>query len=779
MSRFNLTNQFFEDEVREGFYIPSVIKKAWGAELQVINDIDHVCSELGIKYFASWGTFLGAVRHGGYVPWDDDFDICMLRDDYLKFVNEGLTMMPKGYVVYNHKTRADHTKFVANVVAKARICFEPDHLKKFHGFPYIASVDLFLIDYMSPDANEHELIRLKSKLVLRISDEIMEGKLNGDELKEKIRLLEEKTGIKVPDGLDDNGIRQFLDITAEELFAYYVDKKDKAEQIVQMMPCGIWDTDFHIMPVYFYRKRAELPFEMGTMPVPLYYEPAIRHHYTNYMELIKGGGVHEYPFFNKMRADLQEVLDFDLPEYRVDAGELIARAKERSGNEILPEENTYKAVVYECLDEMQRLSGMLNEAVVSMQAEQAAAVCGELQQLAIDLGTYMETVKGERYDIVAVLEKYCEALYEQSQLNLKTDPAKSLIEINSLFDEIVSKAKSRREILFLPFKGEYWEAFEEEYGRAVEDPDVDVYVVPIPYFYKDYLGRLYDMQYDPGSYPDDLNIIHFEKYDYALRHPDVIYIQNPYDEWNEVTSVPPFFYSDKLLQYTDKLIYIPWFRTYDFTRENGKEYFNMRYYCTVPGVINADEVILQSETIRETYIEKLCDFAGEETRKLWEWKLTVETAIEHDDKPGDRVKEADEAHVKTLLYYPDFSDILYYGQQAVDKLKSVINLVKDAEDPWKCIILKGRLIDNMLKDIDKDLYTEYTGLLKAAGNEDYFEIINEDEADFDELALRCSAFYGDRGHIAHVFNMAGKPVKIQSYETLQEVLITKDPEQST
>lgn len=622
MARFELTDKFFEDEVREGFYIPSAVKKAWGAELQVLNDVDRVCSELGIRYFATWGTFLGAVRHGGFVPWDDDLDICMLRDDYIRFIKEGVKLLPEGYEVYNHNNKADHTKFVANIVAKARICFEPEHLEKFHGFPYIAAIDLFILDYISPDENEHELIRAKSKLALKISDEIMEGRLSDDELKERLGLLEEKTGITVPSGLNRNRIRQFIDIKVEELFAYYADKKEQAEKIVQMMPCGIWDTDFYILPASYYASQENIPFEMGTIPVPIHYESAIQKHYKDYKTIYRGGGAHSYPFFDKMRSDLQEVLDFDLPEYRTDADELLERIQKRANKEDIGADSvsTYRSVVKECLVEMDRLNLKLNEAAGTVDT---VNLCSDLQQTAIDLGTYMEAVKGEGYDIVSMLENYCEALYEFAQADgIKTKNA-GLKNVNGLFEELRHKIMARKEVLFLPFKGEYWNSFEAEYNRVVNDPDMDVYVVPIPYYYKDYKGQLYDMQYDQSKYPKEIKVTHYDDYDYVLRHPDTIYFQNPYDEWNEVTTVPPFFYSERLLEYTDELIYIPWFKTYDFTREDVKAYTDMRYYCTVPGVVNADKVILRSEIIRNTYIDKLSEFAGYNTREIWEKKLTV------------------------------------------------------------------------------------------------------------------------------------------------------------
>ena len=66
---------YFEDEVRNGFYIPGIMKRCWAASIEVMGEIDRICKKYNISYFLDSGTLLGAKRHGGFIPWDDDLDI--------------------------------------------------------------------------------------------------------------------------------------------------------------------------------------------------------------------------------------------------------------------------------------------------------------------------------------------------------------------------------------------------------------------------------------------------------------------------------------------------------------------------------------------------------------------------------------------------------------------------------------------------------------------------------------------------------------------------------
>ena len=65
--------------------IELTIRESQLAALEILKKIDEYCNKLDIKYWLMYGTLIGAVRHDGFIPWDDDLDIAMFQDDYMKF----------------------------------------------------------------------------------------------------------------------------------------------------------------------------------------------------------------------------------------------------------------------------------------------------------------------------------------------------------------------------------------------------------------------------------------------------------------------------------------------------------------------------------------------------------------------------------------------------------------------------------------------------------------------------------------------------------------------
>ena len=73
---------FFREEIRNDFLVSSTRKKIWAIEIDMFQELERVCKKHSLRYFMFWGSILGAIRHRGFIPWDDDMDIILPRDDY-------------------------------------------------------------------------------------------------------------------------------------------------------------------------------------------------------------------------------------------------------------------------------------------------------------------------------------------------------------------------------------------------------------------------------------------------------------------------------------------------------------------------------------------------------------------------------------------------------------------------------------------------------------------------------------------------------------------------
>ncbi|MBR4925157.1 MAG: LicD family protein [Prevotella sp.] len=79
-----VTSDFLKEEVRCGYTVSVQNKELWAIELDLLHEFDRVCKKYGLKYFFVYGSLLGAVRHQGFIPWDDDMDVALFRKDFNK-----------------------------------------------------------------------------------------------------------------------------------------------------------------------------------------------------------------------------------------------------------------------------------------------------------------------------------------------------------------------------------------------------------------------------------------------------------------------------------------------------------------------------------------------------------------------------------------------------------------------------------------------------------------------------------------------------------------------
>ena len=123
--------------------------------MKLIKEFDRVCQELGLGYFVCGGTMLGYMRHKGFIPWDDDVDVAMLRADYDRFLSEAPNLLGKEFFLQIRET--DPT--IPYLFSKIRLngteyCTEYNKDRAYHKG---ICLDIFPFDYVPNDLKEREL----------------------------------------------------------------------------------------------------------------------------------------------------------------------------------------------------------------------------------------------------------------------------------------------------------------------------------------------------------------------------------------------------------------------------------------------------------------------------------------------------------------------------------------------------------------------------------------------------------------------------------------------
>lgn len=286
---------FLEGEIRSSFYIEREMKKAWAAQLEVLHEVDRVCKKYNIQYFADWGTLLGAVRHKGFIPWDDDMDITMKRPDYTKFCMIAPEEM-KGYNIVNIHTEPGWDSMLTRIVNGKRIRFDKEHLEKFHGCPWVVGLDIFPLDYVAPTKEEDEYQCQLIQVVEVFGKTLAEADCNDETVKKAAGDIEKMFGVKFTEELPLSV--QLLKL-GERLSMMYTE--ESSSQLALMADhAGPRPAD--VYPKEYYSESIDMPFEYTTIPVPVEYDAILRQKYgQDYMLPLVGRTNHEYPFYMKQK----------------------------------------------------------------------------------------------------------------------------------------------------------------------------------------------------------------------------------------------------------------------------------------------------------------------------------------------------------------------------------------------------------------------------------------------------------------------------------------------
>lgn len=298
--------EYFEEENRDGFLVSQDMKRAWAAQLEVLEEVKRVCAILDIKFYADWGTMLGAVRHHGFIPWDDDMDIAMLRKEYMRFLSEAPALLGQYYEIKSVYNDPEDDTIKARIINGRHICFEPNFLAKFHGCPYVVGIDIFPVDNITDDKDALKKQVESLKLLLSTVESVPEEAPYSVQVLELMKKIEKTFGIPIN---YDNRLRHELKKIYDIVCARY--QHENSEEVCSMIDYAEgWD--YHAKRAW-YEDVCEMPFENTTIPVPAEYDGLLRIKYgDDYMTPRNVGGSHDYPFYKRQAEELRLVMEKEL-----------------------------------------------------------------------------------------------------------------------------------------------------------------------------------------------------------------------------------------------------------------------------------------------------------------------------------------------------------------------------------------------------------------------------------------------------------------------------------
>lgn len=459
-----------------------------------------------------------------------------------------------------------------------------------------------------------------------------------------------------------------------------------------------------------------------------------------------------------------------------------------------------KSQILEIIESLKEVHSEIHKLLEQKDYHTAQSVLADCQQGAIEIGEAIEKSEGEGCPPVREIESYCEIvfqLYQQieqlqtpgnceaqettDELSVKENAAKRALQQVS---EAIVSIKVRKEVAFFPYKASMWDSLESVYLAAKADPDCDAYCVPIPYFDRNPDGSFAQMHYEGREYPKNIEVIDWKTYNFEERKPDIIYIHNPYDDSNLVTCVHPRYFSRNLKKFTEKLVYIPYFVVTEIDPQNQEAIEKIKHFCFLPGTVYADAVIVQSETIRQIYINEYLKAAkanhlqGDHVdRQKLEQKILGLGSPKFDKVANTRkedleipeewmriIRKPDGSWKKIIFYNTSIAALLEQDSKMLAKMIHVFQVFKENQSEVALLWRPHPLIPTTIQSMRPDLWTIYEGIVEQYRKEGWG--IYDDTADMDRAVVLSDGYYGDSSSVVLVYQKTGKPVMIQNADAL-------------
>ena len=263
--RFN--EDFFKEEVRCDFKVDAARKKIWAVLLDMLMEFDRVCKKYNLKYWMGGGSLLGAIRHKGFIPWDDDIDVNMMREDYDKLMDIGKDEFQSPYFLQTPYTDPGYYFSFAKLRNSRTSAVSYDF--RYENFNQGMFIDIFPYDNcVLGDAHERynkidELIRDNSTF-MRMKDP------NPNE--------ENKLRIQNHSGRDPMDV--FKEMTSIARKYENENTEYVSNALITASKC-----EKNIYKKSAFEHFINTEFEILNVPIPEEYDYVLKIHYGDYMEL--------------------------------------------------------------------------------------------------------------------------------------------------------------------------------------------------------------------------------------------------------------------------------------------------------------------------------------------------------------------------------------------------------------------------------------------------------------------------------------------------------------
>lgn len=294
--RIQLPDAFLDEEERCGYIVSKQMKQVWAVELDLLNEFQRVAEKHGIKYIANGGTMLGAVRHHGFIPWDDDIDLMMMRGEYDKLCKIAEQEFHYPYFFQTEYTDPGSMHCHAQLRRSDTTAMLKTEMAGNLTFNQGIFIDIFPLDAVPDDVKEWEK-------ECKIAQYYYERKCSFANL----------SSLYIPNPLDTKlWIKKLLHVLGSPLFAwlarkYFVNYEEECKKYnhlpTKKMSLYCWGYKYKKM----HRSRADheetvmMDFEFLKVPVCKNYDHALMEIFGNWHQFVRGGSLHGDILFDTER----------------------------------------------------------------------------------------------------------------------------------------------------------------------------------------------------------------------------------------------------------------------------------------------------------------------------------------------------------------------------------------------------------------------------------------------------------------------------------------------